>query len=67
MIEVIKPGVLYEDRLFEIACRMCKAQLRFLGSDVTEGTTLSWVVCPQCDNNTDIKTAKDVTVEPAPA
>jgi hypothetical protein len=73
MIEVIKPGVLYEDRSFEIRCRLCRALLRFKGADVTRGADVHWIVCPQCDTNTmvgpgnNITGLKDVTVEPAPA
>jgi hypothetical protein len=61
MIEVIKPGVIYAERTFEMACRLCRALLRFKGSDVTVGTEVSWIVCPQCKTSTDVVRAKDVT------
>jgi phage FluMu protein Com len=67
MIEVIEVGTLYEDRTFEIRCRRCQSLLGFQGADVTIGTQVSSITCPVCETGNDVKTAKDVTVEPAPA
>jgi uncharacterized protein (UPF0212 family) len=47
-VEVIKAGVPYNDRTFEIACRMCKALLRFKGADVYQGVDVASIQCPAC-------------------
>jgi rubredoxin len=47
-IEVIKPGIRYEERSFEIECRACRAVLRFKGVDVDEGVSLRSITCPEC-------------------
>jgi hypothetical protein len=49
MVEIIKRGTLYEDRLFEATCRRCASVLRFKGSEVTEGVDISYVTYPLCD------------------
>ena len=67
-IEIIKPGVFYEDRLFELTCRSCRARLRFKGSDTTTGDAsgIEWVTCPQCGARTNAAAAKDITDPPDP-
>jgi hypothetical protein len=49
MVDIIKRGTLYEDRLFEVTCRRCNSILRFAGSEVTEGVDISYITCPMCD------------------
>lgn len=70
MIEVIRRGVPYPDRTFEIECRYCRAQLRFKGEEVTKGSEVDWITCPQCSTNTQVGPGsnivglKDVTNPP---
>jgi len=62
MVEVIKRGVPYEDRTLEAECRYCLSLLRFKGSEVVEGVSIKYVVCPICDYWVDAGDAKNVPI-----
>ena len=49
MVDIVKRGTPYEDRLFEATCRRCTTVLRFKGGEVTEGVDFSYITCPLCD------------------
>jgi hypothetical protein len=58
MIEVIRRGVPYLERILQVECLECLSLLRFKGADVIEGTSVKYIVCPVCNEWVDAKRAK---------
>ena len=64
MVEILKPGVLYEQRYLQVECRRCLSLLKFRGDEPVQGVDIAWIVCPLC--GTEINVAGAIPA-PAPA
>jgi hypothetical protein len=66
MVDIVKRGTLYQDRVFEVQCRNCVSLLRFTGAEVIEGAAVKYVVCPVCEIWVNAIHAQDVAFPLSP-
>jgi hypothetical protein len=48
MVEVLKQGIPYKDRYFDVGCPRCLSLLKFKGDEVIEATDFNYIYCPVC-------------------